>query len=143
MPDRGGKGDAGQATVAPRCRKRSEHEPCSVRLDDNGVAAASEGPMQVDDLDIPVGKLTESAQRVVDRAIEDARRRAHPLLTSAHMCLALAQVQWDLFARAMREAGVNANHVVRAIDEHLQRASAVPGCDTRVAPTTKLVCRLA
>ena len=48
-----------------------------------------EGPVYVDDLDIPVSKLTEAAQRVMDRAVEELRRREHSLLTSAHLFLPL------------------------------------------------------
>ena len=37
-------------------------------------------------------KLTDATQRVVDRAIEELRRREHTLLTTAHVFFAIAQV---------------------------------------------------
>ena len=99
--------------------------------------------MYVDDLDIPSAKITEAAQRVIDRAVDEARRRQHSLLTSEHLLCALAQAEWDLFAQAMQGAAVNPQDVVRAIDEHLRNLPSFAGCDFRVSPTTKLVCKLA
>ena len=55
--------------------------------------------MHVDDLDISPSKIGETAQRIVDRAFEEARRREHALLTNEHIFLAFAQVEWDMFAR--------------------------------------------
>ena len=40
--------------------------------------------VHVDDLDISPSKIGETAQRIVDRAIEEARRREHALLTNEH-----------------------------------------------------------
>ena len=99
--------------------------------------------MYVDDLDIVVNKLSESARRVIDRALEDTRRREHPLLTSAHLLLAVAQAEWDLFAQAMRDANVSPNAVLRSLDEYLRRVPSVATGEVRVCPTTKLVCKLA
>ena len=50
----------------------------------------------MDDFDIPQNKMAESAERVVDRAVDEARRRDHGLLTNEHVCLAFAQVEWDM-----------------------------------------------
>jgi len=97
----------------------------------------------IDDLEIPVGKFTDAAQRVMDRAVEESRRREHAQLTSAHVIFALAQAEWDLFAHAMQQAEVNPHEIVRTMDEHLHRLPAVAGCDVRASATTKLVCRLA
>jgi ATP-dependent Clp protease ATP-binding subunit ClpA len=103
----------------------------------------TEGLVYVDDLDIPPGKLTEGAPRVLDRAVEESRRRDHPVLMSAHVLYAFAQSEWDLFAQAMRDAEVNPHDVLRAIDDHLRRMPSSVGCDVRISPTTKLVCKLA
>jgi hypothetical protein len=54
----------------------------------------------VDDLDIPPGKLAETARRGIDRAAEESRRRAHSQLTSAHVSLAFGQAEWGLFAQS-------------------------------------------
>ena len=103
----------------------------------------TEGPVFVDDLDLPLGKMTEAAQRVIDRAVEESRRREHLLLASEHVFYALAQVEWDLFAQAMREAEVSPHEVLRAMDEHLRREPSFAGGELRVSPTAKLVCKLA
>ena len=59
------------------------------------------------------------------------------------MFYALAHVEWDLFAQAMRDVDVNAHEVLRAIDQHLRSVPSFTGCEFRVSPTTKLVCKLA
>jgi ATP-dependent Clp protease ATP-binding subunit ClpA len=97
----------------------------------------------VDDLDIPEGRLTEAARRVIDRAVDDSRRREQSLVTSAHLLLAIAQAEWELFAQAMRHAAVNPQRVLRAIDEHLRLVPRCPGAQVHICLTTKLVCRLA
>ena len=40
------------------------------------------------DLDIPQNRLAESAERVLDRALDEARRREHAILTNEHVCVA-------------------------------------------------------
>jgi len=97
----------------------------------------------VDDLDIPVTRLTDATQRVMDRAIDDLRRRDHSLLTSAHLFLAIAQADWELFTDAMSAVAVNPQGVLRGVDEHLRRGRALAVGEARVCPTTKLVCKLA
>jgi ATP-dependent Clp protease ATP-binding subunit ClpC len=99
--------------------------------------------MYVDDLEIPMDKLAETARRVMGRAVEESRRREHSLLTSAHLFFAVALAEWDLFAQAMRDAGVNPHLVVRAVDEHLRRMPPFAGSALRVSHPTKLVCKLA
>jgi hypothetical protein len=56
----------------------------------------------VDDLDIPVGKLTEGAQRVIERAVEESHRRKHPVLTSEHMFYATTSWSWSRSRAATR-----------------------------------------
>ena len=99
--------------------------------------------MFVDGLDSFAGRLTPATQRVVDRALEESLRRGHPLLATAHMWYAVAHTEWDLFARAMRDAEVNPHDVLRAIDEHLRTVPSFAGSAVRVSPTMKLVCKVA
>src|SRR6476620_2995493 len=75
--------------------------------------------VQVDDLDISPSKIGESAQRIIDRAIEEARRREHAVLTNEHVFLAFAQVEWDTFAEVMRDIELNPHMVLQALEEHL------------------------
>jgi ATP-dependent Clp protease ATP-binding subunit ClpC len=97
----------------------------------------------VEDFDIPQNKLAESAERVVDRALDEARRREHALLTNEHVCLAFAQVEWDMFGQVMRDLSLNPHEILQALEEHLRVLPSVPGRELRVAPSTKLLFKLA
>ena len=99
--------------------------------------------MHVEDLDISPSKIAETAQRIVDRAIEEARRREHALLTNEHLFLAFAQVEWDMFAEVMRDVELNPHTILQAIEEHLHMMPSFAGRELRVSPATKLVFKLA
>ncbi len=99
--------------------------------------------MHVEDLDISPSKIGETAQRIIDRAIEESRRREHALLTNEHLFLAFAQVEWDMFAEVMRDVELNPHAILQAIEEHLHMMPSFAGRDLRVAPATKLVFKLA
>jgi ATP-dependent Clp protease ATP-binding subunit ClpA len=99
--------------------------------------------VQVDDLDISPSKVAETAQRIVDRAIEEARRREHALLTNEHIFLAFAQVEWDTFAEVMRDLELNPHTILQAVEEHLHMMPSFAGREMRVSPATKLVFKLA
>ena len=81
----------------------------------------------MEDFDIPQNKLAESAERVVDRALDEARRREHALLTNEHVCLAFAQVEWDMFGQVMRDLELNPHEILQALEEHLRLLPSVPG----------------
>jgi ATP-dependent Clp protease ATP-binding subunit ClpA len=97
----------------------------------------------VDDFDISQNKMAESAQRVVDRAVEESRRREHRLLTNEHIFLAFAQVEWDMFAQVMRDLDLNPHEILQSLEEHLRLVPAFSDRETRVAPATKLLFKLA
>ena len=99
--------------------------------------------MHVEDLDIAPGKIGETAQRIIDRAIEEARRREHALLTNEHLFLAFAQVEWDMFSAIMRDVELNPHTILQAIEEHLHMMPSFAGRELRVSPSTKLVFKLA
>ncbi|PYQ79881.1 MAG: hypothetical protein DMG01_07605 [Acidobacteria bacterium] len=99
--------------------------------------------MHVDELDISPSKIGETAQRIVDRAIEEARRREHALLTNEHLFLAFAQVEWDMFAEVMRDVELNPHTILQGIEEHLHMMPSFAGRELRVSPATKLVFKLA
>ena len=101
------------------------------------------GGAPVDDFDIAQSKIGESAQRVVDRAVEESRRRDHALLTNEHIFLAFAQVEWDTFSQVMRDLELNPHEILQALEEHLQVLPTFSGRELRVAPATKLVFKLA
>ncbi|HTI44653.1 MAG TPA: ATP-dependent Clp protease ATP-binding subunit [Vicinamibacterales bacterium] len=97
----------------------------------------------MDDFDIAQSKIGESAQRVVDRAVEESRRRDHALLTNEHIFLAFAQVEWDTFSQVMRDLELNPHEILQALEEHLHVLPTFAGRELRVAPATKLVFKLA
>jgi ATP-dependent Clp protease ATP-binding subunit ClpA len=96
----------------------------------------------VEDLDIPQNRLAESAERVIDRAVEEAHRREHGTLTNEHVCLAFAQVEWDFFGQVMRDNDLNPHQFLQALEEHM-RILPASGRELRVAPATKLLFKLA
>jgi len=102
----------------------------------------TEADVHVEDLDIAPSKVAETAQRIIDRAIEEARRREHAQLTNEHLLLAFAQVEWDLFAEVMRDVSVNPHTILQAIEEHLRLMPSLPGRDLRISAATKLVFKL-
>jgi ATP-dependent Clp protease ATP-binding subunit ClpA len=99
--------------------------------------------VHVDDLDISPSKIGETAQRIIDRAIEEARRREHLALTNEHIFLAFAQVEWDTFAEVMRDIEMNPHTILQAIEEHLHVMPSCSGREVRVSPASKLVFKLA
>jgi len=69
----------------------------------------------MEDFDIAPSKIGESAQRVVDRAIEESRRRDHAQVTNEHVFLAFAQVEWDTFSQVMTELDLNPHEIMHAL----------------------------
>jgi ATP-dependent Clp protease ATP-binding subunit ClpA len=102
-----------------------------------------EADVKADDFDIPQGKLADSAERIVDRALEEARRRDHAVLTNEHVCLAFAQAEWDVFGEVMRDLNLNPHEMVQALEDHLRLIPGAPDRDVHVAPSTKLLFKLA
>ena len=89
----------------------------------------------MDDFDIAPSKIGESAQRVVDRAVEECRRRDQAQLTTEHLFLAFSQAEWDTFATVMRELGVNPHQVVQALESTVQSLPTAESASPEVAPT--------
>src|SRR4026209_2294460 len=108
-----------------------------------GVTPEGQEDRLVDDFDIAQSKIGESAQRVVDRAVEESRRRAHALLTNEHILLAFAQVEWDTFSQVMRDLELNPHEILQGLEEHLQVLPTFADHELRVATATKLVFKLA
>jgi ATP-dependent Clp protease ATP-binding subunit ClpA len=101
------------------------------------------GGAVVYDFGIARDKIGDSAQRIVDRAVEDARRRQHDVLTNEHIFFAFAQLAWNAAPDAPPLLEPHHGEVLEAIHAHLEMLPAVPGNALGVAPSTKLVFRLA
>jgi ATP-dependent Clp protease ATP-binding subunit ClpC len=69
----------------------------------------------VENLELDLSKLTDNAQRVLTRAEDEARRRGQDLLTSEHLFIAFAQVEWALYARVLRDLAVNPDDALNAV----------------------------
>jgi ATP-dependent Clp protease ATP-binding subunit ClpA len=65
------------------------------------------------------------------------------MLTNEHLCLAYAQVEWDMFGQLMQDLKVNPHEVLYALEEHMRALPAAPGRELEVAPATRLLFRLA
>jgi len=103
-----------------------------------------EAHVHVEELECLAGRLSTTTQRVVERALEESRRRDHAQLTPAHVWLAVANTEWDLFASTLRGVDVNPREVLHEIEAHLRLVPSQAGGSTlRVSPPLKLVCRLA
>ena len=99
--------------------------------------------MFVELLDIPIGKISEQAQRVFDRAVSEARRRGHDELTSAHLFLGFAQVEWDVFVDIMRDFMPNPHALVLDVEEALATLPSVERSALRIPHSTRLLAKLA
>ncbi|MGE3274654.1 MAG: AAA family ATPase [Vicinamibacterales bacterium] len=97
----------------------------------------------MEDLDLDLTKLTDSALRVLDRAEDEARRRRHGLLAGEHLFLAFAEVEWDLFSRVMRELAANPEDVLHEVEGRLAELTDRPVAAIRVPPATQALLRLA
>ena len=97
----------------------------------------------MDDFDIAQSKVGESAQRVVDRAVDETRRREHGEVTTEHLFHAFAQLEWDTFSEVMRDLSLNPHEIVQALEEHLRNQRGGDGGKPRVSAAAKDVLKLA
>ena len=97
----------------------------------------------MEDFDIAPGRIGESAQRVLDRAIEESRRRRHVQVTNEDIFLAFAHVEWDTYSQVMAELELNPHEIVRALTDYLDSLPEDSDGELHVAPATKLVFKLA
>ncbi len=69
----------------------------------------------MENLELDLSKLTDGAQRVLTRAEDEARRRGQELLTSEHLFIAFAQIEWALYSRVMRDLATNPDDLLNAV----------------------------
>ncbi len=99
--------------------------------------------MNRDDFDISPTKIGETAQRLTDRAVEEAKRRNNQELLNEHIFLAYAQIEWDTFADVMRDLELNPHTILSAIEEYLHKLPTYVNRDLKVSTSTKLIFKLA
>ena len=97
----------------------------------------------MEELGIAQNKISQSAQRLVDRAVEEFRRRGHAVLTNEHIFFAFAQLEWNSFSDAMRGVAVTHRELLQSLDELLETQPTFAGRKLRVSPATKLVLKFA
>jgi ATP-dependent Clp protease ATP-binding subunit ClpA len=97
----------------------------------------------VEDFDIAPAKIGETAQRIMDRAVDDARRRRHGLVGNEHLLVAFAQAEWELFARVLREQDLHPQAILQAVEAEMDCQPAQRTDQLRVSPASKLVLKLA
>jgi ATP-dependent Clp protease ATP-binding subunit ClpA len=97
----------------------------------------------LEDLDIDLTKLSETGLRIITRAEDEARRRGQDLLTSEHLFIAFAQVEWGLYARVMRDLEVRPDELLNAVEAALDTVPAVPGRPVRMTELTQELIRRA
>ncbi len=95
----------------------------------------------MENLELDVSKLTEGAQRVVTRAEDEARRRGQDLLTSEHLFIAFAQVEWALYARIMRDLALNPDDILNAVAAGLQTVPQLASGTLRATELTQELMR--
>ena len=105
--------------------------------------AAKRLDVYVEDLDVPSGKVGETARRVIHRAFDEVHRCRHAYVGIDHLFLSLAQKEWDTFAAIMREVGVSPHAVLQAVEEQVRLLPHGDSRDVAVEPAAKLVMKLA
>ena len=99
--------------------------------------------MLVEILEIPLGKISDPVQRIVDCAVTKASRLGHDELTSAHLFVAFVRSEWTLFAEVMREVAVNPQSVVQRVEEALSALPSVQGSVVHIPLATRWLAKLA
>jgi ATP-dependent Clp protease ATP-binding subunit ClpA len=97
----------------------------------------------LEDLDLDLTKLSESGLRIVARAEDEVRRRGQDLLTSEHIFIAFAQVEWGLYARVMRDLSIRPEDLLAAVEAALDTLPAVPAGQVRMTELTQELVRRA
>ena len=97
----------------------------------------------MEDLDLDLTKLAESALRIVTRAEDEARRRGQDLLTSEHLFLAFAQVEWGLYSRVIRDLTIRPEDLLTAVEAALDTVPAVAGRTVHMTELTQELVRRA
>ena len=97
----------------------------------------------MEDLDLDLTKLSESGLRIVTRAEDEARRRGQDLLTSEHLFIAFAQVEWGLYARVLRDLEIRPEELLSAVEAALESLPAAPGRAVRMTELTQELLRRA
>src|SRR5204863_8681280 len=81
-------------------------------------------------------------QSLFDRAADEARMRGHAELWDAHLLLAFAHAERDLFETALTDVGADGERIVEQTRTYLDAIPPGPEREPRVPPETRQVGRL-
>ena len=88
-------------------------------------------------------RFTKRARRVLQLAQEEAQRLNHNYIGTEHLLLGLVREENGVAVKVLQELGVEASHVVRAIERTVGRGERMPIGKPNLAPRTKRVLELA
>ncbi|MCK4846755.1 MAG: ATP-dependent Clp protease ATP-binding subunit, partial [Deltaproteobacteria bacterium] len=88
-------------------------------------------------------KLTPGAERVLDFAIEESKKRQHYYLGVEHIFLAFAKLEESFFREVMKDLNLDMYHVLNFLNEHLNISNKYTGKGLKVLPATNNLFRLA
>ncbi len=88
-------------------------------------------------------KLTQSALRVLETAVEESNRRQHYYLGVEHIFLSFAIVEEVFFRDVMADLNLDANQVISFLNDHLNVSRQYIGVGLKIPPTTKAIFKLA
>ena len=89
------------------------------------------------DLGSMTDKFSETGQKVMRRAIEVSRSHDHGLLSLSHVFTALSEIESELFAEAMRAAGVDPRSVTSLLDQELSESPRHTGRKMAIPEATR------
>ncbi len=95
------------------------------------------------DFDIPRNRLGESAEKVLDKAVDIARRQGHPTIGNEHIFLAFINIEWNLFSDVMRDLNINPVLIKQKIESYIKAIPSSQEQKPRVGSAVKLMLRLA
>jgi len=88
-------------------------------------------------------KLSAKAERVLDLALEESKKREHYYLGVEHLFLAFSRVEKAFFREVMEDLNLDAGHVISFLNEHLNVTNQYIGFGIKIPPATKNVFRIA
>lgn len=86
------------------------------------------------DLDHYFDKFSESGRRILERALNETRRRDQHFISPEHILYALIEEETELFDSTMRELAVDSNAVRLAVAKRLENSCKHTGRGFRIAP---------
>ncbi|MFQ5480778.1 MAG: AAA family ATPase [Thermodesulfobacteriota bacterium] len=88
-------------------------------------------------------KLSAKAERVLDLALEESKKREHYYLGVEHLFMAFSMVEKVFFREVMEDLNLDSSHVISFLNEHLNVTNQYIGFGIKIPPATKNVFRIA